>query len=147
MVVLSETTAPETVVGRRPGTVVVTTAGRVVIRMVSGVWNAGEVERVEVVVGVLTVPVVGTSVVVVDVVGLIIETNSCGREILAEVVSHNRAVRETGGDVVLEIAGPAGLNVDLGELVVPAVAPTPVLSDADVTLTVVRGATIAVVTE
>ncbi|CAL8380212.1 unnamed protein product [Arctogadus glacialis] len=39
------------------------------------------------------------------------------------------------------------LNVDLGELVVSAVAPTPVLSDADVSLTVVCGATISDETE
>ena len=118
--------------------------------MVSGVWNADEVERVEVVVGVSTVLVVGTRVVVVVVVvGLIVKMKSpsCGREILAEVVSNNRAVKEKGGDVVLEIAGPMELNVDLGELVVSAVATTPVLSDADVTLTVVCGATISDVTE
>ena len=117
--------------------------------MVSGVSNAGVVERVEVVVGLLKVTGTPVAVVVVVVVGLIVEVNfpSSGGEILAEVMSHNKAVKEEGGDVVLEIAGPMELHVDLGELVVSAVAPTPVLKDADVTLTVVCGATISDETE
>ena len=76
-----------------------------VLCVVSGALYAGEVERVEVIVGSLTVLVVGTTDIV--------EMNfpSCCRVGLAEEVSQNRAVMERGADGVLEIAGPMELNV------------------------------------
>lgn len=115
--------------------------------VVSGVWYAGEVERVEVIVGPLTVLVVGTMVVVeVVVVRLIVELNfpSSGRVVVARDVSST--VMKKGSNVV-EIAGTVELSVDPEELVVSAVVPTRLLGDAEVTLMVVCGTNISDVTE